>query len=648
MTNEEFLKDLIKYRFVEPIWEYVSKYILKDLVNDELLKIFSLYFVFVSSGSSCMPLDEKILLNEWKNKCKANYVLLTSGLENENDKKEIEVNIDTLFNCGKNVINISRLNELNNTINNIELFVIHNNYLYARMYYKAKEGIKNSIERLFKYNNNNLNNTYNVKSIWKTVSDKQEDFVNKGINNNLILCGGPGTGKTTAVFYLLLGLLKADNTKNIYLTAPSGKAASRIKESIDGEINSFIKNNPNNHDYDIEIDILRNVNKYTIHKLLETDFFTNGFTYNENNQFDSNSIFIIDESSMIDICIFDSLLKAIPDEARVFILGDKHQLPSVECGAVLADLLAYKPLEDNIIELTVSHRFVKDSGVYDLSMEINSGNKLQNVEFKKFEEFKIIDRLTPNSNETEEEKALRQKNSYPVFFYDEAISSETFENVISEWGTHFYDNFESICSNVKFDEKELDEIYKNMDEARVLCAENQGRLGVSNINSIIKNKVIKAKSSSIKGYYSGIPLMITENNKALDLDNGDTGILINFENSDTLYFLISKKSKLYPDDSKIVEDRILKLGKYLLYPLRMLELNKVIYAYAITIHKSQGSGYNNILVILPKNSGHPLLNRQIIYTAITRTKGPTYIISNIDRINEAIDNISYRYTKIFD
>ena len=80
----------------------------------------------------------------------------------------------------------------------------------------------------------------------------------------------------------------------------------------------------------------------------------------------------------------------------------------------------------------------------------------------------------------------------------------------------------------------------------------------------------------------------------------------------------------------------------------MLDLNKVIYAYAITIHKSQGSGYNNILVILPKKSGHPLLNRQIIYTAITRTKGPTYIISNIDRINEAIKNISYRYTRIFD
>ena len=142
--------------------------------------------------------------------------------------------------------------------------------------------------------------------------------------------------------------------------------------------------------------------------------------------------------------------------------------------------------------------------------------------------------------------------------------------------------------------------------------------------------------------------MITENNKALDLDNGDTGIIITLEGSDIPYFLIAKASNLHPVDAKRVEDKILKVGKYLLYPLRMLDLKKTVLAYAITIHKSQGSGYDNILIVLPKKKGHPLLNRQIVYTAITRTKGPTYIISSIDRINEAIENITYRYTQIFD
>lgn len=650
MINSEFIKALIEYRFIDPVWEYVAKYLLKDYADDEVMKIFSLYFVFVSSGSSCMPLEKELLIKEWKNKCEGNIILLSSLIEDEEEKKLLEDKISNIYLCGKDaLINLDRLNELDSIIGDNKLFIIYNNYLYARKYFIAKNGIKNSIERLFINYFDSINIDFDVKSIWLTASKEQEQFINNGINKNLVLCGGPGTGKTTAVFYLLLALLKAHSNYNIYLTAPSGKASSRIKESIDGEIEGFIRNNQDNHNYDREINILRNVNKYTIHKLLEIDYSTNEFIYNENNQFDNNSIFIIDESSMIDICIFDSLLKAIPIGARVFILGDKHQLPSVECGAVLADLLSYNPLKNNIVELTKSHRFVEGSDVYKLSMEVNLGNEVTNLDFKSFDDFNIVNRLIPKENETKEEKLIRQQNSYPVYFYEEKEDSKKrFEDIISEWGIHFYSNYEKLCTNVKFDENELASIYKNIDEARVLCAENKGKLGVSNINNIIKNKVINNKNTSIKGFYPGIPLMITENNKALDLDNGDTGIIISFENCETLYFLVSKTSKLYPKDSDNIDDKVLKLGNYLLYPLRMLDLYKVIYAYAITIHKSQGSGYNNILVILPKKSGHPLLNRQIIYTAITRTKGPSYIISNIDRINEAIKNISYRYTRIFD
>ena len=650
MDNNEFLKNLITYKFVEPIWEYLSKVILKPLVDDELLKIFSLYFAFISSGSSCMPLDKELLLHEWKLKCEGNIILVSSGIENEDEKNIIEKDILNLYECGKQALNnIDRLETLTNVIGKNKLFIIDNNFLFARKYYDAKEGIKASIKRLFINYKDQINYNFDVKGIWKTASLEQESFIKNGIFKNLVLCGGPGTGKTTAVFYLLLALLKAHSDYKIYLTAPSGKAASRIKESIDGEIEGFIKNNPNNHEYDIEINKLFNVNKYTIHKLLEIDYFVNGFKYNENNQFDVNSIFIIDESSMIDVCIFDALLKAIPDGARVFILGDKHQLPSVECGAVLADLLAYPKLKDNIVELTKSHRFVEGSDVYKLSLDVNLGNKLENIFFKSFDDFKIINRLTPKPNETKEERFIRQQNSYPVFYYEEKENTiKTFENIIEDWGLHFYANNEALCTNVLFNEEELDKVYKNIDEARVLCAENQGKIGVNTINNIIKNKVIKSSKSLTKGFYPGIPLMITENNKALDLDNGDTGIVVSIENSDTLYFLIAKSSNLYPYDSLEVEDKILKLGKYLLYPLSMLDLKKIIYAYAITIHKSQGSGYNNILVVLPKKSGHPLLNRQIIYTGITRTKGPTYIVSNNERMNEAINNISYRYTRIFD
>lgn len=637
MNNNEFLEKLIRYKFVDPIWSYLSKVILEPLVDDNLLKIFSLYFVFISAGSSCMPLERNLLLKEWKSKCDGNIILLTSEVDDEEENNNVKSEIISLYKCGEEAIQcIDKLSSLTKIIGDNKLFIIHNNYLFARKYYRAKEGIKEAISRLFINFNDDIKIDFNVKKIWKTASLEQEEFVKRGIRKNLILCGGPGTGKTTAVFYLLIALLKIHSDYDVYLTAPSGKAASRIKESIDGEIEKFKKNNPDNNEYEVEINKLINVNKYTIHKLLEIDFKDNGFIHSEKKMFDEKSIFIIDEASMIDVCLFDSLLRAIPSSSRVFILGDKHQLPSVECGAVLSDLLAYQILKNNIIELKESHRFVKGSDVYNLSLDVNDGKKLNGLKFKSFDDFEIVKNNVTTLN-------------YPVYYYEEKEGSKkSFEELIGEWGETFYSDNEEKCTDVPFDENELDLIYKNIDEARILCAENEGRKGVKVVNSIIKNKVIKEAHISSRSYPLGVPLMITENNKALDLDNGDTGIVIRLKNSVTPYFLIAKSSSLYPNDSKVIEDKILKLGKYLLYPLRVLDLKKLSLAYAITIHKSQGSGYNNILVVLPTNSGHPLLNRQIIYTAITRTKGITYIISNIDRMNEAIGNIAYRYTKIFD
>ena len=113
MDNNEFLKNLITYKFVEPIWEYLSKVILKPLVDDELLKIFSLYFAFISSGSSCMPLDKELLLHEWKLKCEGNIILVSSGIENEDEKNIIEKDILNLYECGKQALNnIDRLETL--------------------------------------------------------------------------------------------------------------------------------------------------------------------------------------------------------------------------------------------------------------------------------------------------------------------------------------------------------------------------------------------------------------------------------------------------------------------------------------------------------------------------------------------------------
>ena len=106
-----------------------------------------------------------------------------------------------------------------------------------------------------------------------------------------------------------------------------------------------------------------------------------------------------------------------------------------------------------------------------------------------------------------------------------------------------------------------------------------------------------------------------------------------------------KSTNIVRDEGK-VNDKIFKIKDFTFYPLRLISTDEIDLAYAITIHKSQGSDYKNILVILPNVKGHPLLNRQIIYTAITRTKGNTYILSNNERLNESKDRVVIRDTNI--
>ena len=151
--------------------------------------------------------------------------------------------------------------------------------------------------------------------------------------------------------------------------------------------------------------------------------------------------------------------------------------------------------------------------------------------------------------------------------------------------------------------------------------------------------------SSPSDYYPGELMMIVKNNKILDLYNGDCGVVVTFENDPNLYFMVKSTSMLVKEEGKKY-DSIFKIGNYMFYPLRLITKEEIDFAYAITIHKSQGMDYKNILIILPTKKGHPLLNRQIVYTAITRTKGNTYILSNIDRLNEAKDTLIERDTNL--
>ena len=688
MENKEFIELLIKYHFYEEINKHITNTILRSFtLDDDILNIFNIYFVFENDGNCYITLIREQLLEKWKEKCLAQQLILLDGIEDEDKIKEIENDLTKIFNCGKESIfsdgKLEQLRELKDLVvigdlSNNELFVVEKDRLIKRKYYNAVVGIRESIKRLF--TDNDDSSTYKDVEFEKYINDdsqpndKQEEIVKEGKNNNLIITGGPGTGKTTSICYLLLPILN-EKEYELYLTAPSGKAASRIKESITDTITNNIKDKVAfDKDYEKAKAKLLNAKSYTIHDLLGHDFSTNDFKYNLKHQFKEQSVFIIDEASMIDVCLFNSLLQAIPDKARVFILGDKNQLPSVDAGAVFNDLYYESEkdgsfLNSHFIELDESIRFEKDTYIYKLAEEVNSddGKVIETIPKEKIISLKDVETILKDESKPSKEKEVFKKDeaeNKPVFlFTDESFEREKItkaeknyiKSILESWGAKFYDNIETYCTDIDLDKKNWDNFFEYVDNAKVLCALNKGIRGVDQINNIIKNKIYVAgedldkKRKIIENCVPGLIMMITQNDKVLDLNNGDNGIIVKIKGDDTLYFMVDKKSTLYEREyDKDKTDRIFKKGKYLFYPLRMISKDIITLSYAITIHKSQGSGYNNIFVILPKQKQHPLLNRQIVYTAITRTKGITYIYSNLECLNEAKKNILKRDTGIFD
>ncbi len=641
MNNyKDFYNFLLRNRLITPIWEYILDIIEKQIREkpnkDNYLNIFAIYFSLIGDGNICISLDKKILTNKWIEKTNGTKILL--GENEDFNVQEYCEKVEESLKCINDYLSDITKENLPEIIGDNKIFIIDNNWLYLKKYSVARRGIIKSINRIFS-KKRDLPPAEPYKNFIKSgfeLSKGQENAVVEGVNKNLVITGGPGTGKTTSILFLLINLLKNDDgSMDVKLVAPSGKASSRMKDSI---INSLglIKEEYKEKNQEV-ICKIKNLEESTIHRLLEIDYETHGFVYNKNHQFSSNTLFVIDEASMIDACIFNALLEAIPDDAYVYIMGDKNQLPSVECGAVFGDLLVKESIKENIVELDESKRFKIGTKIYELAYEINNGLELS-VKEEDWQDYNCFE-IKPDDD------------TNPIFYYnikkENVRCKDIIEYVTNIWGETYYKNLQKMASNLDYTNiKNLENLFKFTEISKILCAENKSPRGVQAINNFVKKKFIdKTKKSSVKDYYPGMIMMINKNNKMLDLYNGDSGVLVTFANDDTLYFMVRKSTKLVENEGK-VDDKIFKLKDFVFYPLRLITKSEIDLAYAITIHKSQGSDYKNILVVLPTEKGHPLLNRQIVYTAITRTKGNTYILSSHERLIESKDIVIVRDTNI--
>lgn len=398
-------------------------------------------------------------------------------------------------------------------------------------------------------------------------------------DNFRIITGGPGTGKTHSVSTNLVQLFSENIDLKVALAAPTGKAAARMNESI----TRFAKD-PKNNIIEAVHARLTGLKAQTIHRLLGYKPESVFFRHDEKNRLPYD-VLIIDECSMVDGPMMAKLLNAIDKHTILYLLGDKDQLASVEAGSVFGDLCRAKEselLKGKVEVKSKSWRFEDGKGIGKFSQEVIGGS-IKNIESYTDDEQLTID--TTFSRELFEEYAL---------MYEEYILEDDIKLALQK-----------------------------LNRVRFLCVTRENDLSVSQVNQQIQN-LLSAKIEEFKprsaGFYHNQPIIITQNDYQLGIFNGDVAIIRNekTEEGDVLF------AHFETSDG---ETKKIQAGY----------LNNFEPVFAMTIHKSQGSEFDNVVVLLPERQGGKLLTRELLYTGVTRARKKVLLQTSLQVLERCIE-----------
>lgn len=409
------------------------------------------------------------------------------------------------------------------------------------------------------------------------------------LNNFTIITGGPGTGKTTTVAKILTILFRLEPQLKVALAAPTGKAAARMVESLKGA------------QLPIEEALLARFRAFepsTIHRLLKSIPDTPYFRHNRENPLPYDVV-IIDESSMIDVALFAKLLDAIGPQTRLLMLGDKDQLASVEAGSLFGDLCQ---AQDDLNQYSKERAQLINSYIPDPQRRITFNQIKSNQEHPLFQhvvELRYSHRFSGNKgigrfskavihNETAFIKSFFAPNVDPQVTVDHQYSQILFESFISGYEAYIK-------------EKDVKLALKKLNNLRVLCAIREGEQGLYAINRKIEDFLQRRSFITRSGeFYEHRPVIVTRNYYHLGLFNGDTGI-VRYDSKGVL--------RAWFEDSN---------GQLMSVLPGYLSDSETV--YAMTIHKSQGSEFNKVLLVLPATTNITLLTRELLYTGVTRAR----------------------------
>ena len=463
-------------------------------------------------------------------------------------------------------------------------------------------------------------------AIPENLHEHQIKAINVANNNAFsIITGGPGTGKTYTVAQLVIALQQATesggdarksirfstDSASLALAAPTGKAAQRMQESLQAALDAA----------DVELQLQE---AKTIHRLLGIGR-TGRPRYYANNPL-GEDIIIVDEASMLGVELANYLVSAVKPGARLILLGDANQLAAVDAGAVLADLCRIPLLQPIHAELTESRRFTADSGIGKLAYQINKAETDTHAIWQLLKHDKALSFQYVNSINT-----LQTESSLDNKIENSLSKNKDISNLTLNYHSYI-DKIKMLLINPI--EKSMPESVKDtiaslmetFNQFRVLTAGHNGEWGDHYINNYFTQWHLTELKLPLgqNTWFHGRPVMVLQNNYELGLFNGDIGFCLQTgdERSRLEVFFENKKQGI---------------------AVNLLNEQVIATAYAMTIHKSQGSEFDHVAITFD-NSHARLLSKELIYTAVTRAKKQVTIYSTKSALEKAVQTPTERHT----
>ena len=382
------------------------------------------------------------------------------------------------------------------------------------------------------------------------------------------ISGGPGTGKTYTVAMIIMALMNTGQVKasDIAFAAPTGKAAARLQEATRKTLSDKYGDGSLPEDLAVEVS--------TIHRWLMKSEAERGLA----------QVLIIDEASMVDIHLMSRVLKALPDKARLILLGDSHQLASVDPGSVFADICGaaegiHSPLRHCVINLEHNWRFSQDSGIGRLARAIKQGDSA----------------ATTSALDNPEDESIRFENLEGGASLDklaERFTEEHYAPMVAK--------YQSLDGAGQISTAEEDHPFKGF---MALCSHRVGGYGSQRFNLRVEQHLhSRGLISGREEFYIGRPIIVTRNDHRIGLANGDTGIVVNAGDG---------VAKVWFPDLREPNGEVRLVTPQRLPPHESF--------YALTVHRSQGSEYDEVAVI-PGAADSRVNTRELLYTAVTRAR----------------------------